>query len=467
MNKENNIKGINISRLRFDLLAKTLCLCLVLICWPASFSTILAQEMKVKDFHLEESDKTAEDDATAEFDQNGDLCAVIKIFTKEKDFSYDVGSLGVTKSVDDKPGEIWLYVPFGVKKIKLFHQTFGSCEYPIDIAIESGKTYTMTLVTDGGNINEGNQEVVITVRPINATLTIDEREIQLNGGEYKARLDVGSHEYVVKCNGYITKQGSFNVVATAPTITTLTLTREGEDETVMDLKPRRDFVIPGTDVRFTMILVNGTRFSQGATPEQVNAQEDEKPAHFTTVSPYYIGQTEVTQELWETVMEDNPSKFKGKDLPVEQISWTNCVIFINRLNRILGQKFRIPTEAEWELAARGGKETSTNVYSGTQSIDNLGWYINNSEGTTHTVATKEPNELGIYDMSGNVREWCNDYYADYDIEPQTNPRGAGTGSHRVCRGGSWSSMPWNCRTSFRDINPPSNTDANTGLRLAM
>ena len=165
-------------------------------------------------------------------------------------------------------------------------------------------------------------------------------------------------------------------------------------------------------------------------------------------------------------MGDNPSKYKGKDLPVEQVSWNACRIFLTKLSAVLGQRFRLPTEAEWESAARNGNGSEM-MYSGSNELSMVGWYLENSDATTHIVATKEPNALGIYDMNGNVREWCYDLYNDYQPMKQKNPQGAATGSHRVCRGGSWISPKWDCRNQYRDINPPENSDAMTGLRTAM
>ena len=230
------------------------------------------------------------------------------------------------------------------------------------------------------------------------------------------------------------------------------------------------------DVTFYMIPVEGGTFSMGATPEQGNdASSREKPVHQVTVSSYYIGETEVTEALWLTVMGTMPSNFTGMQLPVEQVSWEDCQAFIAALNAMTGQQFRLPTEAEWEFAARGGNMSMGYKYSGSDNLASVAWYSYNDSwdvrGTgyygTHPVATRNPNELMLYDMSGNVHEWCQDWYGVYDSAAQIDPVGPNTGSTRVYRGGSWYFDEWFCRVSFRNSVSPSYTSYGIGLRLAM
>ena len=209
-------------------------------------------------------------------------------------------------------------------------------------------------------------------------------------------------------------------------------------------------------VTFTMVKVEGGTFMMGATCEQGNdANDSEKPAHKVTVSSFFIGQTEATQELWEAVMGNNPSHFKGAKRPVDRVSWNDCQVFIRKLNQITGKNFRLPTEAEWEFAARGGNRSQGYKYSGSNNLEEVAWY-NNKEiarpadaDKAHDVATKRANELGIYDMSGNVMEWCNDFFGDYNSSSQINPQGPKTGSFHVLRGGSWFSRSIDCRVSSR------------------
>ena len=221
-------------------------------------------------------------------------------------------------------------------------------------------------------------------------------------------------------------------------------------------------------VSFDMVYVEGGSFDMGATYEQVdNALDNEKPVHRVTLSGYYIGMYEVTQELWEAVMGSNPSYHAASQYPVESVSWNDCKEFVSRLSSLTGMIFRLPTEAEWEYAARGGNKSLHYKYSGSDNIDDVAWYWDNSGKKTHAVGTKSPNELGIYDMSGNVWEWCSDRYGDYSAGAQTNPQGPSAGSDRVLRGGRWGSRARYCRVSNRDYGDPGNSLSRSGLRLVL
>lgn len=230
--------------------------------------------------------------------------------------------------------------------------------------------------------------------------------------------------------------------------------------------PIETFEVNG--VKFDMIAVEGGTFTMGATKEQMDeAKEFEFPAHKVTLDSYCIGKTEVTQSLWKAVMgvENNPSAMKGDNLPVENISWIDCQEFINKLNALTGHTFRLPTEAEWEFAARGGNKSLGYKYSGSNDILDVAWIMETSEGT-QPVATLRPNELGIYDMSGNVYEWCSDWFDYYNDGLQTNPKGPASSGYRVTRGGSWSGFAGGCRVSFRFFTEPDFAIFNLGLRLA-
>lgn len=240
----------------------------------------------------------------------------------------------------------------------------------------------------------------------------------------------------------------------------------------------KTFTVGG--VSFTMKSVTGGTFTMGATSEQgSDAYDNEKPTHSVTLSDYYIGETEVTQALWQAVMGTTvtqqrdkantswPLRGVGSNYPMYYISWDDCQEFIRKLNSMTGQKFRLPTETEWEYAARGGNKSKGYKYSGSNNIESVAWYTNNSSSSTHDVKTKQPNELGIYDMNGNVWEWCNDWYGNYNTNTQTNPTGPSTGSFRVFRGGSWFDDAWYCRVSNRDCNAPDLRNFILGLRLAL
>ena len=258
------------------------------------------------------------------------------------------------------------------------------------------------------------------------------------------------------------------------------------------LKPKRGYNV-GTNTgggkrifadlpKTEMVFVQGGTFTMGCTDEQDNdCADDEKPAHQVTVSDYYIGKYEVTQGLWKKVMGSNPSYFNncGDDCPVERVSWDDCQEFISKLNQLTGKHYRLPTEAEWEYAARGGSKASYQTkYAGSNALGEVAWYDQNNDVNysggyefkgrkkgTHTVGTKKPNALGIYDMSGNVWEWCNDWSGDYSSGGVTNPKGAATGSYRVIRGGSWDSYGSFDRVSFRNSDYPSSSRNYIGIRL--
>lgn len=224
---------------------------------------------------------------------------------------------------------------------------------------------------------------------------------------------------------------------------------------------------PFRELEANMVYVEGGTFTMGATSEQwSDANSDEKPAHQVTLSPFHICKYEVTQELWVAVMGSNPSHFKGSKLPVNDVTWEDCQRFVTKLNQMTGKNYRLPTEAEWEYAARGGNHSKGYKYAGSNNIGDVSWYKNNSGNSIHDVGTKRDNELGLYDMSGNVLEWCSDLFGRYTYEGQTNPRGALSGSNRMFRGGSFYDDSKASRVSFRGNIDPKIHYFNFGLRLA-
>ena len=280
----------------------------------------------------------------------------------------------------------------------------------------------------------------------------------------------------------------------------ITVAQTGGDTSVqLAFSTNKTFTVNG--VSFEMIAVKGGTFTMGSTDQY--ADSDEKITHNVTVSDFMIGKFEVTQKLWKAVMGSNPSYFKGDNLPVENVSWNDAQEFIKKLNQQTGQNFRLPTEAEWEYAARGG--TNTSLYNGeniiingtnnSPNLDRLAWYggncgqnytssagcdvsngynisgwsekqYNDSKGGTHPVGLKQPNAYGLYDMLGNVWEWCQDRYGDYSSSSQTNPKGPTSGSGRVRRGGSWFDYAGGCRVSDRLSNSPDRRHYSLGCRLA-
>jgi formylglycine-generating enzyme required for sulfatase activity len=211
-----------------------------------------------------------------------------------------------------------------------------------------------------------------------------------------------------------------------------------------------------------MIFVQGGTFQMGS-----NENNDEKPIHSVTVGDFYIGKTEVTQAQYQAVMGKNPSNFKGENLPVEQVSWSDAVEYCKKLSQKEGVEYRLPTEAEWEFAARGGNKSRNYTYSGSDNLNDVAWYSLNSGGSTKAVGGKQPNELGIFDMTGNVWEWCSDwFYSDYyNNSPSNNPTGPSSGASRVLRSGSWNHYPAYCRITFRGNNNPNFIGYTYGFRV--
>ncbi|MDE7472318.1 MAG: formylglycine-generating enzyme family protein [Muribaculaceae bacterium] len=209
-------------------------------------------------------------------------------------------------------------------------------------------------------------------------------------------------------------------------------------------------------VTFEMVKVDGGSYQMGSYA----GASDEQPVHTETVNTFYIGKTLVTQRLWSAVMGDNPSHFSGDNRPVENVSWLDCQEFVDRLGRLTGHVFRLPTEVEWEYAARGGNRSRGHIYSGSDDVDRVAWYNGNSGGTTYPVGQKLDNELGIYDMSGNVWEWCSDKYGDNYSCPRDS-------SDFVFRGGSFSYLDFFCKVSIRNFGTSRTRSSDLGFRLAL
>ena len=649
-----------------------------------SVATLCAQNIAVADFRLAEDDLTANMHGTIVYDQNGEKCALIKVETTQRGFTFDAGVLGVVKT-EEKPGEIWVYVPDKVKRLTISHPQLGILrDYDLGQTVQKGRTYILMLTTgsvqtvvhqtlmsqylvftvtpddavlrvngapwpifDGASQRfvsfgtyhyrveapehhpvEGTVEVnnpdkksfvhvslqpaygwievtgddssagasvyidhrlvgtapmksarlssgvhsVMLVKPMyrsveqmvevtdsatttfSPSLAVDFAEVQLttdaaaeiwvNGerkgvGSWSGRLATGEYQIETRrenhrsqtsvhrfapASGVQTLQlsaptpiyGSLNVAMTPINAevfvdgtsvgnTPLFLQRvlighhvltlkkqgygdyrtevnitEGQVSTVegkMSDIPQtlsthvrstfenKTFTVNG--VSFTMVAVKCGTFQMGATKEQKSPTRYELPIHKVTLNDYYIGETEVTQELWKAVMGTNPSSSKGDNLPVDRVSWNDCQIFISKLNKITGTKFSLPTEAQWEYAARGGNQSRGYQYSGSNYVGIVAWNPNNSSGKLHPVKTRQPNELGLYDMSGNVWEWCQDYYGYYSRKPQIDPQGPTSGNPRVYRGGSWNFSSKGCRVSYRGKKSPNALDNYFGFRLAL
>ena len=330
------------------------------------------------------------------------------------------------------------------------------------------------------NVAAGRNDEVTVSNPVpiygilNLNTTPDDAFVYLDGvkiGEtpiIKNNVLIGEHKLKFEKPGCAPLEKTVTVIENQMVTVDEKLQTGCEIDTSLQLAflENRTFTVNG--VTFEMIAVKGGTFTMGCTSEQGgDCYNDEKPTHNVALSDYYIGKFEVTQKLWKAVMGSNPSNWKGDELPVESVSWNDVQEFITKLNQKTGANFRLPTEAEWEYVARGGNKSRGYKYSGSNKIGKVAWYTDNSGSKTHQVGTKSPNELGIYDMSGNVWEWCQDWYGSYSSSSQTNPTGPSSGSCRVLRGGSWNCHARDCRVSNRGINSPGYRSGYNGFRLVL
>ena len=303
-------------------------------------------------------------------------------------------------------------------------------------------------------VNAAGYDVIFSCNVPSASMTIDGVSYsKANGSQF---LKTGSHVVNLTADGYEDYSQ--------------TITVNSKQRSFSMTMKKKEIVLNPVLQRLVdnMVYVEGGTFTRGATPEQESdAWDDEKPIHQVTLSSFSIGRYEVTQEEWETVMGSTSFRFRGTNMPVEQVSWNDCQEFIRMLNLLTGKKFRLPTEAEWEYAARGGNKSRDYKYAGSNSLGDVAWFADNSDSKTHEVGQKLPNELGLYDMSGNVYEWCNDWKGPYTSLSQTDPQGSFSGSLRIFRGGSWSGDAGYCRVSYRSSYTPDYRDGDLGLRLAL
>ena len=456
---------------------------LSLILLFVTISSTLAQELTVKSFKLASSDLTAQTQPRK--DLNNRNCAVVKV--------QFVGELiniegNVIMPLVKRNNETWVYMPQNTRQMKVITKNYlplmvTFADYDVE-KLESNRTYVLTLL--GSSQQQAQQSQTLTIRytPSSATVLVDNKMVKGMNGVARTTLPVGQHSFVVACDGYESEEGMVKLKSSAPSNIQITLTKEATaiqqsvvSQPAVAQQPVMQTLVTNSDnisipvkngISIDMVRVEAGTFTMGATPEMENPWDGEKPTHqITLTNDYYIGKYEVTQALWKAVMGNNPSNFKGDNLPVEMVSWDECQEFISKLNSITGKTFRLPTEAEWEYAARGGKKSRGYQYSGSNNLADVAWYEDNSGSKTHAVGSKQANELGIYDMSGNVWEWCQDWKGSYSSSSQVNPTGANSGSNRVYRGGGWSGNARYCRSSCRFSVTPGFRIFILGLRLVL
>ena len=426
----------------------------------------------------------------ARYDDNDVAMAVVKIIPEninEQDRAklYFEGNLATFIEVEQNIGETWVYLTAEVATfLRIKHPDFGATEFWFPMSLKPKQCYEMVLQNNIVAPVSSNTSLIIDTEPSGADIYIEGKHYgqtpniikDLPAGKYELKLEKQDYNSLTRI--FVIDEGekmSFNETLASVYYKgeTQKITDNSRDKketfTVKHSGENEIFTVNG--VSFTMIKVEGGTFQMGATSEQGrDAFGAEKPVHSVMLSDYYIGETEVTQELWEAVMGNNPSRYKGLQNAVETVSWNDCKEFIYRLNKLTGKNFRLPTEAEWEYAARGGDKSMGYKYSGSNNIEDVAWYKANSNSSVRNVKRKSPNELGIYDMSGNVWEWCEDWYKSkyYKESPTNNPMGPSSGSLRVLRGGSWlSSSARHCRVSRRSSMNPDYVRYYSGLRLAL
>jgi TonB family protein len=339
-------------------------------------------------------------------------------------------------------------------------------EYTVEISLPAYATaIEKATITEGQTATivstlQNGREITVNSNPTGVTLFVD--NVSVGSTPWQGNLIFGNHNLrIEQAEKKAEKQISL-------------LQSGGETSFTLSFGPQ-SFTESINGVNFDMIAVKGGTFTMGSPANEAGRGSDETQ-HQVTLSDFSIGKYEVTQKQWQAIMGNNPSNFKGDNLPVEQVSWNDVQEFIKKLNQKTGKKYRLPTEAEWEYAARGfpvasisstGSETSAVLYSGSNNIDEVAWYSGNSGSKTHPVGQKMANELGIYDMTGNVWEWCSDWYGGFNNENQVDPAGNSSGISRVARGNSWGDYKRICRMSIRANNSPDIRNFGLGFRIAL
>ena len=421
-----------------------------------------AQTMSVVEFKLDESDLTANTAGTIVYDQNAEKCALIKIETTEFGFSFDAGSLGVVKT-EQHTGEIWLYIPEGVKRLSISHPQFEKIrDYDLGLSVKKARTYIMRLKTSKPSTTNADMGTLqVNTFPSEAEVIVDGITIGKSPLEF-ANLFPGSRKVTLKKEGFFDYDVEVGITANKTTNVEENLVKSCD---ILRHDDRIDITIKG--ISFSLIKVKGGEFQMGGTAEQKKAKTDEFPLHNVVLSDYYIGETEVTNELWSAIMQSNPTiDFSDPLQPVNNVSWYDCQRFMNRLSSLTGIRFTFPTEAQWEFAARGGNKSKHLVYAGSDKAKDVGWYKSNSKGVLKTVKSLEPNELGIYDMSGNVYEWCSDWYGLYKKGTIHDPKGPEAGTTKVNRSGGAGEIEHLTRVSCRSNDNPNRKHPAIGFRLA-
>ena len=379
------------------------------------------------------------------------------------------------------PNQAEIYINNEKKGVGTWNGKLNAGDYIVEARKESHHATKISVTATAGEVISKTLEAPVPrygildlqTTPARATIYIDGKEMGISPNILKNIL-IGERTITLKKDGYETVTKIITIEEGKVQPEKFSLIKKTEQQPIAVTQPQENkaTIVNGytetiKGLNLQMVYVEGGTFTMGATPEQGgDAESDEKPSHKVTLSSYYIGKYEVTQAQWRAIMGKNPSYFTGDNNPVERVSWHEAQEFCKKLSELTGKNYRMPTEAEWEYAARGGNKSKGYKYSGSNTIGDVAWYESNSDSKTHPVGQKQPNELGIYDMSGNVWEWCSDRFGSYTSSPQTNPTGPTSGSRRVSRGGCWYGDANYCRVLFRGGSSPDSRYGNLGFRLA-
>lgn len=460
-------------------------------------SSAFSQELAVKTFRVITSDLSAQTQSRK--DLNDKNCALIKVGIGLQIVQFEGNIVG---KVVNKVGEYWVYMPQGSRMLKVKHSNYPPimvtfADYGIE-KLESNRTYQLTMNVSGSNQTAQQQTLTIKYSPNSAMVLVDSKLLKGTNGVVETTLPVGQHSYMVVSDGYESEEGTVKLKSTAPSNLQIALSKATlpimEDEIVATNKKQQTNELEVTTLRESVTsMANVSRTENIVKPslkgnlvtipvkeeiyiEMVKVEKGSMTMTYgsgltkllvgklkaSIAQDYYVGKYEVTQALWQAVMGNNPSKNKGDNLPVEKVTWNECQDFIKELNKLTGKNFRLPTALEWFYAARGGNRSHGYKYSGSNKLSEVAWFDSNSKDKTHPVGTKMPNELGLYDMSGNVWEWCQ------DLGKSTKKSSKSLhGASRILCGGSWSDNAKYCTSLYLDEKPEGFYSIYTGMRLAL
>lgn len=407
-------------------------------------TSVQAQKLTVSKMAADPNDNSASQYVVK--DLNGDACALVKVSLPIEGVSFEGNVIGTPQY---KEKEYWVYMTSGSKELRIKHGSFQPChvnfsDYGIRRVLAK-TTYRLTVqLPKQEDDKEANAQhyLVLTVSPANSLVSVDGQLYAVGAdGKTNICLTKGQHTYRVEAPGYTTEEKTVDI--SEATIVRNVRLLPAESTSTASIQT---YTVNG--VSFNMVSVESGTFTPGKIAD--NDAESSRNTQPTTLRAFSIGESEVTQALWKAVMGDNPSLHKGDDLPVDNVTWDDCQIFVWQLSEITGKPFRLPTVNEWEFAARGGNKSQRTRYAGSGNLSDVAWYADNSNQQSHPVKARRPNELGLYDMSGNVSEWCDDQVGELSSK------------YNICVGGGWKSEAKDCLVTSQDWI---NRDKRAGVRL--